>query len=127
MRFYLRAFTGLLFLLSIWPVAAVNVSSFSPTVGSPGDQVQIQGSGFYPGTLVVRFNGVQDPSAQAIAQDGSSILAKVPSGATTGPISVSLNGGTAASSADDFTVIGAGPYVLDFSPFTGSDGTQVLI
>jgi hypothetical protein len=127
MRSFFRAFIAIVFLSSVWTAPAVSVSSFSPTVGSPGEQVQIQGSGFYPGTLVVRFNGVQDTTAQATSQDGTSIMAKVPVGATTGPISVSVNGGAAASSADDFTVIGAGPYVLDFSPFAGSDGTQVLI
>src|SRR5690242_13971407 len=75
MSSYLRFLAGSVFLLfSLKPVGAVNVSSFSPTVGSPGDQVTILGSGFYPGTLVVRFNGVQDPTAQANAQDGTCIV-----------------------------------------------------
>src|SRR4051812_21832762 len=42
-------------------LAAQTVSSFTPQFGSVGEQVTISGSGF-TGTVVVRFNGVQDPS-----------------------------------------------------------------
>src|SRR5204863_6207569 len=109
------------------PVFGVTVSSFSPTIGGIGDQVMITGSGFYPGTLVVRFNGVQDPNAHPIAVNGTSIQAFVPSGASNGPISVSINGGAPAFSSEDFTVIGAGPYVTNLFPNTGSANTLVTI
>jgi len=117
----------LLVLFSSTRALLANVSSFSPVFGSPGDQVTILGSGFYPGTLVVRFNGVQDFTAQANAADGTSILARVPAGATNGPISVSVNGGAPASSVQDFTVIGPGPYVTGFTPDVGSAGLKVTI
>jgi uncharacterized repeat protein (TIGR01451 family) len=101
-----------------------NISSFTPVAGIPGDFVTINGSGFYPGTLVVKFNGVVDPTAQATAADGTMIQATVPSGATTGPISVSVNGGAFASSSSNFTV---GPFISDFSPASGGAGTHVSI
>jgi len=40
---------------------------------------------------------------------------------------VQVNGGTPASSAQDFTVIGPGPYVTNFSPNVGSASTIVTI
>src|SRR6266853_3687428 len=115
------------------PLWAVNVSSFSPTLGSAGDQVTIYGSGFPttppPQNLVVRFNGIQDTTAQSTAADGTIIMAHVPAGAPLGPgpISVQVNGGTPASSAQDFTVIGPGPYVTNFTPTVGSASTIVTI
>src|SRR5438094_2792084 len=113
------------------PLWGVNITSFSPTFGSVGDQVTITGSGFPttppPQNLVVRFNGIRDTTAQSTAADGSTIKAQVPAGATSGPISVQVNGGTVAMSAQDFTVIGPGPYVTSFSPPVGSANTLVTI
>src|SRR2546428_11919373 len=97
---------ALLFLAAALPLLGVTVNSFNPPLGGVGDQVTIYGSGFYPGTLVLRFKGTQDPTAQATAADGTIIQARVPTGAMTGPISVSVNGGSPASSAQDFTVVG---------------------
>src|SRR5438552_6675322 len=128
MSWNFRAFiTALLLCAGVHPLWAVSVTSFSPPLGGVGDQVTINGSGFYPGTLVVRFNGTQDPTAQATADNGTVIQARVPTGATPGPISVSVNGGAPASSAQDFTVIGPGPYITNFSPYVGSATTPVLI
>jgi len=106
------------------------ITSFTPTLGASSDPgyISISGSGFKPGTLVVRFNGVQDLSAVATAADGTLIQARVPAGATNGanPIFVSV-GGVGTYSAQDFTVIGPGPYITDFSPTTGGSGAMVTI
>jgi large repetitive protein len=127
MTMYSRFSAGVFLVLSSSTLMAASISSFSPTIGGVNDQVTILGSGFFPGTLVVRFNGVIDPTAQAIAQDGTSIQAQVPAGATNGPISVSINGGAPTFSATDFTVIGPGPYITNFSPYVGSATTPVTI
>src|SRR5215467_7604192 len=122
--------SGLLLLAADCPLLAVTVNSFYPPLGAPGDQVTIFGTGLYPGdtgTLVVKFHGVIDPTAAPTTVDGTTILAQVPVGATTGPISVSVNGSPAASSAQDFTVIGPGPYVTNFSPYVGSPTTRVVL
>jgi uncharacterized repeat protein (TIGR01451 family) len=126
MNSYRRVVTGL-FLLCVTCLSGfgVTVSSFSPTVGGINDQVTITGSGFFPGSLAVRFNGVLDPTAATA--DGIRIQARVPAGASNGPISVSVSGGPPAFSAEDFTVIGPGPYVTNFSPYTGSANTLVTV
>src|SRR5262245_8310973 len=106
MSLYSRFLAGVfVLLLNGWSLMGASISSFSPTIGGANDQVTIYGTGFYPGTLVVRFNGVV-ASAQATAQNGTIIEALVPATATNGPISVTINGGTPAFSATDFTVIG---------------------
>ena len=130
MSFILRIGFGVVF--ACWFLAqsafAVNVSSFSPGFGAPGDFITIRGSGFYPGVLAVYFGAARDYSAQATSADGTVIIATVPAGATTGPITVMVDTvGNAGSSLEDFTVIGPGPYVSGFSPAVGSGGTLVLV
>ena len=89
------------------------VSSFGPSSGPAGTPVEIKGSGF-TGATSVEFNGT---TASFTVGSDSSIAATVPAGATSGPISVTTPGGTAASSAG-FTVTGseidvAGTYQID--------------
>src|ERR1039457_4050284 len=108
------------------------ILSFTPNFASSNDpgNITITGTGFYPngGTLVVKFNGAQDPTATATAADGTLIVAHVPTAAPlgAGPIYVSVSNHIAYS-ADDFTVIGPGPYVTGFSPIGGSGGASVQI
>jgi uncharacterized protein (TIGR03437 family) len=75
------------------------VSGFSPTSGSVGTSVTISGSNF-TGASAVRFNGT---SASFTVNSASQITATVPSGASTGPISVTTSAGTGTSSSS-FTV-----------------------
>ena len=121
-------FSTLAILAGAGQAFGVTISSFYPPLGSGGDQVTINGSGFYPGTLIVRFNGVQDTNAYASAADGTIILSRVPYNAPLGAgrISVTVNGNS-ASSLQDFTVIGPGPYITNFNPVAGSPGTTVFI
>ena len=109
-------------------VAAPAITSFTPTFGANVDPgfITIKGSGFSGGTLVVKFNGVTDTSAGAV--DDQTIQAHVPAGATNGsnPIFVSVNG-VGTFSANDFTVIGPGPFVTGFNPPNGGDGAAVTI
>jgi large repetitive protein len=116
-------------LLGTSVVSAQNISSFSPMFGSSNDLsfVDINGSGFSGGTLVVKFGNAQDLSAGATSD--IHIQARVPSSAPTGQclISVSKNGGPPAFSPQFFTVIGPGPYVTNFTPYVGSSNTTVTI
>src|SRR5260370_16809351 len=66
------------------------ISSFDPQLGWAHDQVTITGSGFYPGTLVVRFNGTVDPTAMATAANGTLITPTVPMGSASGTIHVPI-------------------------------------
>ncbi len=82
------------------PVLPV-ISSFSPTSGPVGTQVTITGSNF-TGATSVAFNGTA--AASFTVNSSSQIRATVPTGATTGKISVTTTAGT-ATSANDFAVI----------------------
>ncbi len=112
-------------------LSAASITSFTPTYGAAGDPgyISIYGTGFYPGTLDVRFNGVQDPTAAATLADGTLIQARVPAGAPLGPGRIRIRVGSSdwAESREDFTVIGPGPYVHSFSPAGGSAGTLVTL
>jgi hypothetical protein len=75
------------------------ISSFSPSSGGAGTSVDILGANF-TGATNVAFNGT--PAAFSLESSGE-ISATVPSGATTGLITVTTPAGT-ASSAASFTV-----------------------
>ncbi len=76
------------------------ISSLTPNSGPAGTSVDIHGSSF-TGATSVKFNGTADPSF--VVNSSTDITAHVPSGATTGPISVTTANGTATSSSS-FTV-----------------------
>ena len=75
------------------------ITSFSPSGGIHGVQVRIRGTGL-TGATSVKFNG---KPASFTVQNDTTILATVPIGATTGPITVTTPGGSAASGAS-FTI-----------------------
>jgi hypothetical protein len=68
------------------------VASFTPASGPVGAGVTLTGSGF-SGATAVRFNGI---AASFSVVGPTQIKAKVPAGATTGPIAVTTPAGTAA-------------------------------
>ena len=76
------------------------ITGISPSSGLAGTIVTITGTDF-TGATAVRFNGL---AADSFTVNGAtSITATAPTGVTTGPISVTTPGGTAASSGN-FTV-----------------------
>jgi hypothetical protein len=85
------------------------------------------GTGFLGGALTVRFGGpnaARDTTATATSD--TIIWARVPNGATTGPIYVQV-GSRSALSLEDFLVLGLGPYLTGFFPTYGSVGEDVII
>jgi hypothetical protein len=76
------------------------ITSFTPTSGPFGTLVTITGANF-TGATSVKFNGTADLSF--VVNSSTEITAHVPPGATTGPISVTTQHGTAISSSS-FTV-----------------------
>ncbi|MDB6058601.1 MAG: domain, repeat protein [Verrucomicrobiales bacterium] len=99
------------------------VNSFTPTYGQPGDPVTITGTGF-TGATSVEFNG-HAASFAVSDQLGTQINAFVPVGGGVGPITV-RKGGASGTSANSFTVIGAGPYIASF-PQTGAIGSSITL
>lgn len=79
---------------------APTITSFSPTNGSIGTTVTITGTNFSatPINNSVRFNGI---IATVVSSTTTSITTIAPSGATTGPISISVGCGT-VTSTDNF-------------------------
>jgi hypothetical protein len=78
-----------------------NLTSFLPTTGPAGTLVTISGSGF-TGATAASFSGTASPSIQVI--DDNTIIAEVPSNATSGAIGVTVSG-CEALSANSFTVL----------------------
>ena len=103
---------GRIFEISVVDSSAPSISGFSPTSGSVGTPVTISGSGF-TGATNVKFNGTSVGSGNFSVDSDVQITATVPSGATTGPISVTTPGGIATSSTV-FTVTGSS--TLTFGP-----------
>lgn len=93
---------------TVTPVPAPTISSFTPAFGPVGTSVTITGTNF-SGTVsganfttsVVKFNTTNATSFTV--NSATQITATVPTGATTGKISVTTPGGTATSAAN-FTV-----------------------
>jgi IPT/TIG domain len=79
--------------------AMPTITSFTPTAGPVGTSVTITGTNL-TGATSVKFNGV---SATITSNTATQIKTKVPTGATTGPITVTTANGT-ATSATNFTV-----------------------
>src|SRR5207244_3900809 len=91
------------------------------TSGGVGASVTITGTAFTSATAV-KFNGT---TATFTVISDTQITATVPTGATTGTISVSNPGGT-ATSASSFTVVPPPP-ITRFSPPSGAVGASVTI
>lgn len=78
------------------------IDSFSPVSGEVGSTVIITGVRFGVAPAV-RFNGIA--ASSTVNPAGTEITATVPSGATTGPISVEVAGQPVATSSSNFTVV----------------------
>ncbi len=107
------------FTVTASPPSPPTITSFAPTSGPVGTSVQINGTDF-GGASSVTFNGVD---ASFSVDSATVIQASVPSGAATGPISVTTPSGT-ANSTGPFLVT---PTITDFAPASGQVGTSVQI
>jgi hypothetical protein len=96
------------------------ITGFTPASGSVGTSVTISGANL-KGATSVTFNG----TSASFKFSGMKIIATVPAGATSGPITVTTPGGL-ATSGTSFAVIAA-PAIANFTPANGPVGTQVTI
>ncbi len=101
--------------------AAPTITTFTPTSGTVGTLVKINGTSF-AGATSVAFNGKADVTFTVATP--KKIFAHVPAGATSGPISVTTPDGT-ATSGTTFTVIPSPTVTLD--PARGGPGSTVEV
>ncbi|WP_287128547.1 BPSS1187 family protein [Candidatus Cyanaurora vandensis] len=102
-------------------ITAPKITSFSPAAGLVGTVVTVKGSDFV-GTTQVLLNGA--PTSFDV-RSSTSIGMTVPTGATTGRITV-INAAGSATSTTNFQVYPK-PVVTSFTPTTGPVGTQMTI
>jgi hypothetical protein len=96
-----------------------SILSFTPSSGTVGTTVTVTGTAF-TGTTDVAFNGT--PAKFRLDSD-TQIRARVPDGATTGPITIT----TAVGSVDSSGPFTVPPKIGSFSPTSGRIGTVVRI
>ncbi len=114
------ASNGMLFTV----IAGPTIASMSPTAGPVGASTTITGTNFgaTQGTSTVAFNGTT--ATTITSWSATSIVATVPTGATTGNVVVTVSG--VPSPGVSFTVLPI-PAVNSLSPAAGPVGTQVTI
>jgi formylglycine-generating enzyme required for sulfatase activity len=101
------------------PLSLPTVTDIQPPRGMAGDTITLTGTNFTDATAVT-FNEVP---ALFTVMSPTRILANVPAGVRTGPITVTAPDGT-ATSASDFRVP---PVIYGFMPITGVTGTIVTV
>ncbi|CAJ4801180.1 IPT/TIG domain protein [Burkholderia pseudomallei] len=103
------------------------IFSFMPTHGEAGTHVTLQGQGFDSNAAnnTVSFNGTP---ATVLSATATQLVASVPSGATTGPITVTAGVHT-ANSATPFMIddTGVPPSITQVSPLAVSIGNTLTV
>ncbi len=104
------------------------VTELAPTEGTVGTLVRIKGTdlGGYRAVIEVSFNGTAATKVSA-SWDGTKVSAVVPVGATTGPVTVKVNGAEAVEKPV-FTVTELpAPVIESLDPASGPVGARVVI
>ena len=106
------------------PPPAPAITSVSPSSGSVGTIVTIAGNNFgaSQGTSTVTFNGT---AAAASVWSATSLMVGVPTGATSGPVVVTVGG--QVSNAVTFIVNTPAPAITTLTPTSGPVGATVTI
>jgi len=108
---------------AVTPPGAPTIASFSPASGPVATSVTITGTNL-TGVSDVKF---KNTSTTFTMDSSTQITAIVPSGALTGPITVTNPSGTATSSSNFTVTVAGAPTISSFSPGSGPVGTSVLI
>src|SRR5436190_11021322 len=89
--------------MSAAPLSAQIITDFTPTLGSAGDSIMINGSGFAATDKVYFYNGLSTWAlAAATVTSTSQIQATVPPGVMTGPIGVRIGTGSTSCGSGGF-------------------------
>jgi trimeric autotransporter adhesin len=113
-------------ILSIQPIATGQLALFvfTPQQGIVGATVTLQGNGFSttPSNNTVKFNGTVATVTSATVNQ---LVVTVPSGATSGPVSVTVSTNTVTSTTSFFVF--QTPSISSFTPTQGDPGTAVTV
>ena len=103
------------------------IDKLKPASGPVGTNVKIKGSNFGTSPGTVTFNGTYAPVNPNSNWDSAKIQVKVPEGATTGPVVVTV--GTQSSAGVTFTVTSAPsvPIISKLKPESAPVGTEIKI
>jgi hypothetical protein len=107
------------FVVSPLPV----LTDFSPTAGSNGTTVVIDGSNFITNGTTVKFGTVTASQVTLVAS--TELQTVVPAGTVSAPITVTTRYGSFTTSSNFMAVTGLA--ITDFSPVYGAAGTYVTI
>ena len=99
------------------------ISKLEPNSGPVGDEIKIKGSNFAKQEGTVTFNGV---TASPHHWNHEIIRARVPAGATTGPVVVTTAAGR-SSNGVTFTVTAGVPIISKLEPNSGPVGDEIKI
>jgi len=109
------------------PSSAISITEFTPTNGPIGSSITLYGTGFSAtkSNDSAKFNG---KFATVLSATTTQIVIKIPTGATTGTISVTSPAGTATTSSS-FTITTSNglPTITSFTPPIATPGTPVSI
>src|SRR5207245_1193082 len=101
------------------------VLNFSPTSGPVGTTVTITGTGF-SSTISQDSVSFNSATATVTSATANQMVVTVPSGATTGPISVITPAGTFMTLTSFTVTTGNGPpTITGFTPAIGAAGTSI--
>lgn len=98
------------------------IESIEPMIARTGDTITIIGRNFIPGKTFVKFNQV--PAGNRIKETTTEIVTTVPGFATTGNISITVNG-LFATSSTNFKVFN--PTILEISHSKAFPGAKISI
>jgi trimeric autotransporter adhesin len=111
----------------VTPLNTLSVSYFAPASGPVGTEISLTGTGFSttPAANAVSVNGV---AATVVSASESRLTFAVPSGATTGPITVQVSSSSATTSRSFVVSATAnGPQIFSLTPVIGASGATVTI
>ena len=117
---------GNLLAIDRFATTTVAVIAFTPATGPVGTTVTISGTGFSatPASNTVTFNGT---GATVSSASTTQLVVTVPSGATTGVISVTAPAGSDSSSSSFSVAAPPTPTITSFSPTVGVAGASVTV
>jgi len=118
--------TGNISSISRYTSAQVSIVTLTPNSGPVDSTVTVYGTGFSTTATqnTVAFNGTQ---ANVISSTRNAIVTEVPTGATSGPVTVTTPTGSASSNTPFTVATSQLPTILSFTPTIAAGGTAVTI